>query len=139
MAEVIVSEGDEGGGEIPLAEQSAHVAAVAEGATAVQAGQAAESADEAKMAAEVALAAAQANAQTAEAVIESVAAAETSAQQAGISAEMIHDALKAQTGAIEALAEELRQSRKQAAPVEKPRREAPERPPASAGATWTRR
>src|SRR6266568_293729 len=102
----------------------------AEGATAVQAGQAAESAEQAKAAAEVALQAAQANAETAEAVTEATARADGSAAATSVSADMVMDALKAQTQAIETLAGEIKASRKAAeAPEGKPRHAAPDREP----------
>jgi len=42
-----------------------------------------------------------------------------------VSAEMVHEALQAQTAAISALAEELKASRKQAAPAGPPRSKPP--------------
>lgn len=140
MPDAVVVEGD-AETEVTPAEVSAHSAAVAEGMTAVQAADAAESAAEAQAAAEVALEAAQANAQTAEAVIEATTMAEGNAQAAQLSAEMVMDALAAQTQAISTLAEELRASRKAAAPVEKPSRSADREPGggASRGRTWKRR
>lgn len=119
------------------AELSAHEAAVAEGATAVQAEQAAESAAEAKAAAEIALQAAEENAKTAESVVEATVAAQQSAAGAGVSAEMVMEALRAQTSAIETLAAELKESRKQAVPAE-PKKPAPDRPPSRSGPRWRR-
>jgi len=115
-----------GGG---MAVESAHAAAVAEGGAAVLAESAGESAGEAKAAAEVALSAAAANMEAGLAVAEATEVAQSSAQQATQMAQMIQDALTAQTGAINALAEELRASRKQAAPASPPSRTQPDRPP----------
>jgi hypothetical protein len=140
MPDAVVVEGDEAGEATP-AEQSAHTAAVAEGMTAVQAQQAEQSADEAKAAAEVALLAAEENAKTAEAVIQATAQAEQHAAGASVSAEMVMDALKAQTQAITTLAEELKASRKSATPDSPPKRTAPDRAPGGrgGGARWARR
>ena len=138
MPEAIVVEGDTETAVTP-AEVSAHTAAVAEGMTAVQAADAAESAAEAQAAAEVALLAAEENAKTAEAVIEATAQAETSAAAAGISAEMVMDALKAQTAILTEVREELKASRR-AEHHDAPKRAAPDRDPGgSSGPTWTRR
>ena len=138
MPEAIVVEGDQET-EVTPAEISAHTAAVAEGMTAVQAADAAESAEQAQAAAEVALLAAEENAKTAEAVIEATAQAETSAAAAGISAEMVMDALKAQTTAINELREELKASRR-AEQHDAPKRPAPDREPGgNGGPVWTRR
>ncbi len=141
MPDTLVVEGDEAAAPAGTAEASAHTAAVAEGMTAVQAADAAESAAEAQAAAEVALLAAEENAKTAEAVIEATAVAEANAAGAAVSAEMVMDALKAQTSAIELLAEELRASRKAAAPVEKPSRPSPDREPGGGNGSrsWSRR
>lgn len=143
MPDAIVVEGDQDTAVTP-AEVSAHTAAVAEGMTAVQAEQAADSAAEAQAAAEVALLAAEENAKTAEAVIEATAQAETSAAAAGISAEMVMDALKAQTVILTEVREELKASRRAAAPAGPATRSAPDREPGGngngrSGATWTRR
>jgi hypothetical protein len=137
----IVVAGDEAQAEPTTAELSAHSAAVAEGATAVQAADAAESAAEAQAAAEVALMAAEENAKTAEAVIEATAQAETSAAGAAISAEMVMDALKAQTAIIAEIREEMKASRKEAAgPAEKPSHPAPDHEPGGGNSPkWTRR
>ena len=140
MADTVIV-GDEGGGTdgSPSAELSAHEAAVAEGATAVQAASAAESADEAKAAAEIALQAAQANAASSAVAEEAAAAASQSAAQAGVSLEMIHEALTAQGSAIEALTAELKASRRQETKPDKPQSTpAPDREPAS-GTRWRRR
>lgn len=115
MAEVIVSGEDEQ--VITPVEQSAHEAAVAEGASAVQAQAAAVAAEEAKAAAEVALSAAQANIESGQAVEAAVEQANAAGASASVSAEMVHDALKAQTAAISALTEELRADRKNNSPV----------------------
>lgn len=107
---VVVGSGAPEDGAQTVAE-SAHEAAVAEGAVQVQAQQAAESAAEAQAAAEVALAAAEANIQSGAAVEGAVASANESAAVASISAEMVHEALQAQTAAINALAAELKAGR----------------------------
>lgn len=125
--------------DITTAEASAHVAAVAEGASAVQAQQAAESAAAAEAAAEAALIAAEENAKTAEAVIQATAQAETSAAAADISAEMVMDALKAQTAILAEVREELKASRKQATPAEPKPAPAPDREPGGDGPRWVRR
>ena len=138
MPDAVVVEGDEQAAVTP-AEVSAHTAAVAEGMTAVQAADAAGSAAQAEAAAEVALLAAEENAKTAEAVIEATAQAETSAAAAGISAEMVMDALKAQTAILTEVREELKASRRAEHPGA-PKRAAPDREPAgNGGPTWTRR
>jgi hypothetical protein len=142
VPDTLVVEGDETGAGVTPAEVSAHTAAVAEGMTAVQAADAAESAAAAAAAAEVALLAAEENAKTAETVIEATAQAETSAAAAGISAEMVMDALKAQTAILTEVREELKASRKAAMPADPPRRAAPDAEPGNGGrkgATWTRR
>ena len=142
MPDTLVVEGDETAAPASPAEASAHAAAVAEGMTAVQAIDAAESAAEAQAAAEVALLAAEENAKTAEAVIEATAQAEANAAGAAVSAEMVMDALKAQTEAITLLAEELKASRKAAVPSEAPKRPAPDHEPGGNGngsRTWSRR
>jgi hypothetical protein len=117
MADVLV-EGDQEA--VTPAEQSAHEAAVAEGATAVQAESAAEAAEEAKLAAEVALDAARVNVESGATVAEATAQAQGAAESATVSAEMVMDALAAQGAAIAALTEEFKNSRKTAAPAEKP-------------------
>ena len=139
MADTVIV-GDEGGAAAPSsAEQSAHEAAVAEGATAVQAMSAAESAAEAKAAAEVALAAAEANIAGGAVVEEAAAEAAQSAAQAGVSLEMLHEALQAQGAAIEALTAEMHASRKQSAGPEKSRPAPPDQEPGSGGPKWVRR
>jgi hypothetical protein len=115
VAEVTVDAG--GDGASTTAELSAHEAAVAEGATAVNAALAVEAAGEAKDAAELALAAAQANVETGLAVADGVQSAQASADVATVSAQMVHEALTAQTAAISALTEELKASRKSARPA----------------------
>jgi len=135
MPEAIVVEGDQET-EVTPAEVSAHTAAVAEGMTAVQAADAAESAAEAQAAAEVALAAAEENARTAEGVIEATVKAEESAAGAAISAEMVMDALKAQSAAINELREELKASRR-AEHHDAPKRAAPDHEPGNGGSKWT--
>lgn len=111
------------------AEASAHEAAVAEGATAVQAEQATEAAEEAKAAAEVALDAAKVNVESGAAVEQAAERAEGSAAAASVSLETIHEALTAQGKAIEALTAELKAGRKQAPPAES-KSTPPERQPA---------
>lgn len=128
MAGEIIIEGDDEAVVTP-AEQSAHEAAVAEGATAVHGEIAAQAAEEAKEAASIALDAAKANMDAALPVAAATEQAQAAAQQATVSAEMVHDALAAQTAAITALTEELRNSRKQA-PQEGPAKKPPgDRPP----------
>lgn len=140
MPDAVVVEGDQDEPAITPAEVSAHTAAVAEGMTAVQAESAAESAEAAEAAAELALEAARANAETAGAVIEATTVAEGNAEAAKLSAEMVMEALAAQTKSIELLTEELRASRKAAAPADKPARPAPDREPnGGGGRRWSRR
>lgn len=139
MADTVIV-GDEGGDALPTtAEQSAHEAAVAEGATAVQAVSAAESAEEAKAAAEVALSAAEANIASGAMAEEAAAEAAQSAAQAGVSLEMIHEILQAQGTAIEALTAELKASRKEAAPATAAKSPSPDREPGGGGPRWKRR
>lgn len=138
MAETIVV-GDEESSISP-AEQSAHEAAVAEGATAVNAALATEAAAEAKAAAETALEAAAANIESGMAVEAAVEQANTAGASAAVSAEMVHEALLAQTSAINALTEELRSSRKASAPpAEVGRRSRPDREPGSGGVRLVRK
>lgn len=144
MPDAVVIEGDDAEAGVTPAELSAHTAAVAEGMTAVQAADAAESAAEAQAAAEVALLAAEENAKTAEAVIQAQTDAANSAISSSVSAEMVMDALKAQTTILAEVREELKASRRAAAPAEPARRSAPDREPGGngngrSGATWTRR
>ena len=101
--------------------------------------QAAEAAGEAKAAAEVALSAAAANMETALEVAEATQVAQGSAEQATQMAQMVADALAAQTGAINALAEELRASRKSQAPAEPRSRPAPDHEPGGGGPQLRRR
>lgn len=117
MAETVVVGSDADASGTSTAEQAAHEAAVAEGATAVHTEDAQEAAAEAKAAAEVALAAAEANITSGAAVEQAAQQADSSAAVASVSAEMVHEALTAQTAAINALAEEMKASR-QAAPKE---------------------
>jgi hypothetical protein len=141
VPDAVVVEGDEAEGITP-AEVSAHTAAVAEGMTAVLEQNAAESAEEAKAAASVALEAAEQNAKVAEAVIEASAGAEAGAETAQAYSDVVLEALKAQTEAFNVLAEELKASRKAAAPPEAPKHSAPDVAPGgngNSGATWTRR
>lgn len=137
MAEVVVSESE--APDTGTAELSAHAAAVAEGATAVQAELAAEAAGEAKAAAEVALGAAAANMEAGLAVEQATVTAEGAAQQATVSAEMVHEALQAQTAAITALTEQMAADRKAAAPPEGKRRAPRDREPGSGGPRLMRR
>lgn len=138
MADVIIS-GEEGQDVTP-AEQAAHQAAVAEGATAVQAATAEEAAGEAKAAAEVALAAAAANIESGAAVEQAAEQASVSAATAGVNAEMVYQAIQAQTGAIQELVAELQASRKAAQPPQEKRSSppSPDREPSS-GQRWVRR
>lgn len=139
MPDVTVMENEDT--EPTTAEQSAHEAAVAEGATAVQAAVAEEAAAEAQAAAELALDAAKANIETAEGVAEAVAQAQGDAAKASVSAEMVHEALLAQTRAIEELTTELRASRKAASDVSqsKPRSRPSDESPGNGGTRWVRR
>lgn len=127
MTEVAVEIPPDGG--VSPAVESAHAAAVAEGAADVRAGDAQEAAGEAKAAAEVALSAAAANMEAGLAVAEATETAVDAAAQARADAAMIRDALTAQTGAINALADEFRASRKSTAPSTPPSRSAPDREP----------
>jgi hypothetical protein len=129
LADVVVSEADAGEAGDSTAALSAHEAAVAEGATAVQAELAGEAAEEAVAAAEVALAAAEANIEAGMAVEAGVSSAAESAAVATVSADMVHEALQAQTAAIQALADELRRSR-EAEPKPRASHSEPEQAPA---------
>jgi hypothetical protein len=136
----VVTVGGGGEGDVTTAEAAAHEAAVAEGATAVQAAQAGEAAEEAKAAAELALEAAKVNVESGAAVEAGVQAAQAAAGEATVSAQMVHEALGAQTAAITALTEELRASRKQqAAPAEPRKSPPPDRAPGKSGPRWVRR
>lgn len=110
MPETVITTDDDG--DVLPAAESAHVAAVAEGAAAVQSEHAAESAGKAEMAAEAAIQAAQANVAAGAEAVAAAASAGESASAAAVSAEMMHQAITAQTAAISALVEELRTSRK---------------------------
>ena len=92
---------------------------MAEGASAVNSSNAADAAAEAKDAAALALSVAQSNIETSATITESKDAAEGAAAQASVSAQMVHEALSAQTAAIAALAEQLKE-RKQAPSGGKP-------------------
>ena len=133
MADVVVSEGGdtEGGGVA----ESAHEAAVAEGASAVLAETAVTASAEAQAAAEIALEAADANISSGQLVEQAVATANESAAVASVSADMVHEALTAQTSAIAALTEELRASRKSAGNGQAPKAAPPsgDRAPAKRG------
>lgn len=127
MADVVVTGEDDQGNPAPA--QSAHEAAVAEGAAGVRGEQAAESAAEAKAAAEVAIAAAEANAQTAAVAEEAAAQSAANAAASAVTLEMIHEQQAAMLQGLSALSEELKASRKPAAP--KPQSTAaPDQPPA---------
>lgn len=112
MTEVIVTPDQE-----PPEGDSAHNAAVAEGAAAVHSGAAEQASDEAKAAAEAALAATAANIAAAETAQESASRAENAAEQTAVTNEMIHEALTAQAAAISAFMEEIRNSRKETKPA----------------------
>lgn len=125
---VVIPEGE--GGET---EESAHAAAVSEGAAEVRQEQAAEAAAEAEQAAEVATEAAAINIATAEGTAEAAAVAEDSANEAGAARDAVLEALNAQTIALSSLTEELRASREQstASPTPaKPKKAKADRPPA---------
>ena len=138
MADVVVSEGGEADTGTPAAAAAAHEAAVAEGASGVQAEQAQAAAAEASAAAEVALAAAEANIEAGAAVEGAVATANESAAQATVSAEMVHEALSAQTAAITALAEELKRGRESAPKPEKVKT-APDKAPSQGHGYYNRK
>ena len=135
---VIIPDGD--APEAETAMTAAHDAAVAEGGAEVRAQLAAEHAAEAEGAAEVALLAAEENAKTGLAVIEAQASAEQSAEVAKSSADLVLQALEAQTGAFNALREELAAARETQRPaVVSESRPAPERTPGRKQAKWVRR
>jgi hypothetical protein len=136
MADVVISEGDSS--DLGTAEGSAHAAAVAEGATAVQAEQAQQAAEEAKAAAEMALSAAQANIESGLEVQAASAAAQDSAHVSAALADEIRGALQAQSAAIAALTEQFDKHRKALAP-DKPSRSKPDREPGSGGQRLVRR
>jgi hypothetical protein len=127
VADVVVT-GDDEPGDATTA-QSAHEAAVAEGAAGVRGEQAAESAAEAKAAAEVAIAAAQQNAQTAAVAEEAAAQSTANAAASAVTLEMIHEQQAALLQGLNVLAEQLKASSKPAAPQSKSPA-APDHPPA---------
>ena len=129
MADTVVIPGDDDAGGPSTPEQSAHEAAVAEGATAVHTENAQEAAAEAQAAAAVALAAAEANIESGAAVEQAAEQAGSSAAVASVSAEMVHEALTAQTAAINALAEELKAARTAGPKEDKPPKPAADRAP----------
>jgi hypothetical protein len=133
VTEVTVEAGGEGG-EV-IADESARMAAVAEGASSVNAGIAAQAAGEAQEAAEAALSAAQANIESGAVVGEAAGQAREAAAEAASYAEMTLQALNAQTAAITALTEELRASRQPAAPPEKRKPKRDREPRGSGGGT----
>lgn len=135
MTEVTV---ETGGEDVTLTDQSAHDAAVAEGAAAVQAEQAAEAASEATAAAEAALMAAQANIESSSVVTEAAVTAEEAAASASAAEDRIYEAVTAQIAAIGALVEELRASR-QPAPVKREGKPKSDREPGSGGVRLVRR
>jgi predicted O-linked N-acetylglucosamine transferase (SPINDLY family) len=141
LADTVVVGDQDAGGAPASVEESAHQAAFAEGATAVQAQSAAESAAEASAAAEAALAAAAMNLEGGAAVAQATEAAQGAAASAQVSAEMVMEALQAQTQAINTLTEELKASRRAASAEDKPRRSPPsgDREPGSGGPKWKRR
>lgn len=118
-------------------EIAAHDTAVAEGAVAVMAQDTQEAASQAKGAAEAALSAAASNIESGEEAVEASVVAQGAAATAQISAEMVHEALLAQTAAIAALVTEIQESRK---PVpQKPSRSRRDREPGSSGPRLVRR
>lgn len=136
MADVTVETSEDVGEGI--ADESARMAAVAEGASAVNAGLAAQAAGEAGEAAEAALSAAQANIESGAAVADAAETAQAAAASAGVSAEMMHEALLAQTAAITALTEELRASRQPVTPPSSGRKSKRDREPRSDSGGGTR-
>lgn len=112
MTEVIVTPDQQ-----PPEGDSAHNAAVAEGAAAVHSDAAEQASDEAKAAAEAALAVTAANIAAAETAQESAARAETAAEQSQVTLDMLHEALVSQGTAISALTDEIRNSRKESKPA----------------------
>jgi hypothetical protein len=120
VAETVVV-GDDDSSDPGTAAESAHQAAVAEGATGVQTDLAQEAADQATAAAEIALGAAEANIAAGAVVESAVATADGAAAVATVSAEMVQEALAAQTAAIHALTEELALQRKAAPAPDKPK------------------
>jgi hypothetical protein len=140
VTEVIVAPDD--AGEHDYSDEAAHAAAVAEGASEVHGEQAAEAAGEAQAAAEVALAAAQANIESVANAEEAAATAVAAADQAGVTLDMVHEALLAQGSAITALTEELHAGRQQQqAPRAKRSKPTPDKEPGSSrtGPRWVRR
>ena len=107
---VVIPEGDPA-----ETEESAHAAAVAEGAAIVHEENAEDAAAEAAAAAAVATEAAAANLETAAGTADAAFVAESSAADAGAARDAVLEALTAQTAALSSLTEELRMSREQAA------------------------
>lgn len=130
MAAVVVHEDEAESVEV----QSAHDAAVAEGAAEVHEEQAEEHADEARAAAEVAAQAAQANIA---AVGEASEAAEVATSAATVAADAesrVVEAIQAQSAVIQSLLDEVRASREAAArPVPEKTPSKPDKPPARKG------
>lgn len=112
MTEVHVTEPEEPGPE----QDSAHQAAVAEGAAAVHHDAAEEAAEEAKQAAEAGLAGAQATIAAAESAAESAARAEAAQEASGVTLEAVHEAVTGLGSGINTLLDEFRASRKESAP-----------------------
>ena len=135
MSDVVVTVEDPEGA--PTAEEAAVAAAAMEGATAVHAEQAAEAAQEAKDAAGQAQSAALANLESSAEAVEAGESAQAAARDAAITAEMLHEALKAQSAAINALVEELRSTRKQSVPSETKSKK-PDREPSPGGTRLVR-
>jgi hypothetical protein len=116
MPDVIVHE-DEGQ---EIEDQSAHDAAVAEGAAEVHEEHAEESADEARAAAEVAASAAQANIEAVGMAAEAAQAAEGAAGVAVEAESRVVEAIQAQSAVIASLVDELKASREAAASKPEP-------------------
>lgn len=130
MAEVVVTGEEEPGTGETAAAAAAHQAAVAEGVTGVQAAQASDAAAEAKEAAAAAVEAAQVNAASQAAAEEAAAEATASAAASAVTLEMIHEQQNAMLAGLDALKEELKASRKPAAPARPDGAPKADRPPA---------
>ena len=136
MTEVSVQAGTPEG--VAPEDESAHQAAVYEGASAAQAELAGQAAGEAREAAQAALEAARANIEAQGSAGAAAEVASEAAASTAVTAEMIHDALLAQGTAISALVEELKASRQQVtAPAPKKRKA--DREPRSSGTRLVRR
>lgn len=127
MTDVVVSGDDDA--SVDLQAQSAHDAAVAQGAAAVHEQQAGQAAVEAAAAAEAAIQAAQANLSATDEAVAAGETAQMAAMDASASRDAILEAIGAQTGAINTLVEELRSARASAEPPA-PKKTSSDRQPA---------